>query len=104
MARQLSRRTGWATANVALVRNRALIGTGFLALAFFGLLARLWFLQVLHGPDFLAQAQNNRLRDVPLMAPRGVILDRNGVVLATSRVTHSISIVPAALPSPKREP
>ncbi len=104
MARQFSRRTGWATANVALVRNRALAGTIFLALAFFGLLARLWFLQVFHGPDFLAQAQNNRLRDVPLTAPRGVILDRNGVVLATSRVTHSISLVPAALPSPKREP
>lgn len=103
MARQISRRTGWATANVALVRNRALAGTVFLALAFLGLLARLWFLQILHGPDFLAQAQNNRLRDVPLTAPRGLILDRNGVVLATSRVTHSISVVPAALPSPKRE-
>jgi len=68
-----------------------------------GLLARLWFLQVVHGDDYLAQAQHNRMRKVPLPAPRGLILDRNGKVLATSKSSHSVAVVPAALPSAKSE-
>ena len=104
MSRFLSRRPGWAIADVTLVRRRAAFGGVFLVLAFFALLARLWYLQVVRGTYYLAQAQENRLRDVPLGAPRGLILDRHGLVLATSRVAHSISVVPAALPSPRREP
>jgi penicillin-binding protein 2 len=102
--RKLQRRTGWAIADAPTVRRRAFYCVAFLCLAFFGLLARLWYLQVVRGADYLAQAQENRLRDVPLSAPRGLILDRNNTVLATSRVTHSIAVVPAALPSAKREP
>lgn len=97
------RRTGWAIVDGKRVRRRAFICTGFLLLAFSGLLVRLWFIQVVRGADYLAQAQANRLRHVPLPAPRGLILDRNNQVLATSRVTHSISIVPAALPSATKE-
>jgi penicillin-binding protein 2 len=74
-----------------------------LFLCFMGLLARLWFLQVVHGDDYLAQAQHNRMRKVPLPAPRGLILDRNGKVLATSKASHSVAVVPAALPSAKSE-
>ena len=98
------RRTGWAVADSKTVALRVWICVTVLGLAFFGLLARLWYLQVVRGSDYLAQAQANRLRHVPLPAPRGLILDRRNTVLATSRVRHSISIVPAALPSERREP
>ncbi|MEO6907612.1 MAG: penicillin-binding protein 2, partial [Abditibacteriaceae bacterium] len=74
-----------------------------LAVCFTGLLARLWLLQVVHGSDYLAQAEHNRMRKVPLPAPRGLILDIMGKVLATSQASHSIAIVPAALPSAKSE-
>ena len=97
------RRTGWAIVDEATVRRRVWICAAALGVAFFALTARLWFLQVVRGGNYLVQAQQNRLRHVPLPAPRGLILDRRNRVLATSRVRHSISIVPAALPSARRE-
>jgi penicillin-binding protein 2 len=97
------RRTGWAIVDRKIINQRVLMCVAALGLAFFGLLARLWFLQVVRGGEYLALAQTNRLRHVPLPAPRGLILDRHNEVLATSRVRHSISIVPAALPSARRE-
>lgn len=77
---------------------------GLLCLAFAGLWVRLWYLQVVKGTEMLAQAQHNRIKHVPLIAPRGLILDRRLQVLATSRAAHSVAVVPAALPSLKRDP
>jgi penicillin-binding protein 2 len=94
---------GWSVLDPNCVKYRVWIGSGILLLAFLGLLARLWFLQIAQGESYLAQAQRNRVRRVPLPAPRGLILDRNGKVLATSRAAHSIAVVPAALPSRKNE-
>src|SRR5687767_2508754 len=90
---------GWDVSDAAKVRRRALWSIGFLCLAFFGLLTRLWFLQVVHGTEYMAAAQRNRIARVPLPAPRGLILDRNGATLATTRSLHSVAIVPGTLPS-----
>ena len=46
---------------------------------------RLWFLQVLDGDKYLAEAKNNRTREFRVSAPRGDILDRNGEVLVDNR-------------------
>ncbi len=94
---------GWDIADALKVRRRALWGIGFLCLAFFGLLARLWFLQVVRGGEYMVQAQRNRIARVPFEAPRGLILDRRGAILATSRSQHSVALVPGTLPSKKRE-
>jgi penicillin-binding protein 2 len=48
---------------------------------FAALLARLWFLQVVEAPRAQAAAQSNGIRLIYTPAPRGVIMDRNGVVL-----------------------
>ena len=96
-------RTGWGIGDSALIKRRAWSSIGVLVLVFFGLLLRLWYLQVVEGAEFLALAQQNRVRRVPLAAPRGLILDRYKNVLATSRTTHSVAVVPAALPSKKRD-
>ena len=95
--------SGWNIQQPRRLHRRVWIVMVMLFLCFVGLLARLWFLQVVHGDDYLAQAQRNRVRKVPLPAPRGLILDRNGKVLATSRASHSVAVVPAALPSAKSE-
>ncbi|MDF2440320.1 MAG: penicillin-binding protein 2, partial [Abditibacteriota bacterium] len=97
-------RSGWGVSDPALLKRRVWAGAAFLAFAFCGLLVRLWYLQVVEGEDFLSMAEQNRVRQVPLPAPRGLILDRNNHILATSRITHSIAIVPAALPSARRDP
>jgi penicillin-binding protein 2 len=75
----------------------AIIG-GF-ALAMFAIIFfRLWFLQVLSGEQYVQQANANRARDLPIAAPRGEILDREGQPLVASRTTNAVQIVPSALP------
>jgi penicillin-binding protein 2 len=49
-----------------------------------------WVHQVLRGEEYERQAENNRLRRVPVTAPRGFILDRNGVVLAENEPSFTL--------------
>ncbi len=95
---------GWEIADSSLIRRRAFVSLLVLALAFFALLMRLYYLQVVNGTGFVAKAQSNRLRPVEVPAPRGLITDRNGVILATSRPLHSVVVVPGLLPSARKQP
>jgi len=54
--------------------------------------ARFWFLQVIDHKKYLQEAENNRIRDLPLPAPRGNILDREGRILVDSRPSFSIVV------------
>lgn len=58
------------------------------------LLVRLWTMQVLNGETYAAQAENNRVREISLEAPRGRIFDRNGVELVTNRSALAVSVDP----------
>jgi penicillin-binding protein 2 len=72
---------------------------GGIALVMFGIIFfRLWYLQVLSGDKYLAQAKNNQIRDVLIQAPRGKIVDRNGNVLVKNRIAYAVSISPDKLP------
>ena len=72
---------------------------GGLAFVLFGIVFfRLWFLQVLSGQDYVSQARENRVRKVRIEAPRGDIVDRNGVVLVKSRVAPVVQLRPEAIP------
>jgi penicillin-binding protein 2 len=72
---------------------------GFLALALFAILfLRLWALQVLSGDRYLAQANDNRVRTLPLEAPRGPILDRSGHLLVRNVSGTSLQLWPSDLP------
>jgi penicillin-binding protein 2 len=72
---------------------------GGVALALFGVLFfRLWFLQVLKGDEFLAQARNNRTREFRVSAPRGEVLDRSGKVLVDNRTSLALQLNPRKLP------
>jgi penicillin-binding protein 2 len=59
---------------------------------------RLFQLQVVHGERNRQLADSNRIRLVPKRPPRGTIYDRNGKILAGSRLSHTISIWPIAIP------
>ncbi|MBE9158644.1 penicillin-binding protein 2 [Nodosilinea sp. LEGE 06152] len=67
-----------------------------LLLGAFGL--RLFQLQVVNGDRNRQLADTNRIRLVPKRPARGTIFDRNGEILAGSRLSHTISIWPIALP------
>jgi len=59
------------------------------------LLARLAHLQWLRHEEFQTQAENNRLALVPVAPTRGLIFDRNGVLLAENVAHHTLEIAPA---------
>lgn len=51
---------------------------------------RLYYLQVVQGQYYSDRAENQRIRLIPIPAPRGAILDRNGRVLVDSRPTYNV--------------
>ena len=57
---------------------------------FAALIARLWYLQVMNSGGFADRAEANRIRVIPIPAPRGAIFDRNGKVLVTSKSSYNI--------------
>jgi penicillin-binding protein 2 len=64
---------------------------------------RLWYLQVLSGDQYLQQAQDNRVRELRVQAPRGDILDRNGNVLVENRAATVVQLDPESLPAAERD-
>jgi penicillin-binding protein 2 len=74
---------------------------GSFALALFAIIFfRLWFLQVLSGDQYLAQAKGNRVRNISVAAPRGDVLDRSGVVLVDNIKALAVQLSPPDLPVP----
>ncbi|MTV56441.1 penicillin-binding protein 2, partial [Pseudoduganella buxea] len=67
------------------------------------LLARFVWLQVIKHSDYAAQAEDNRIAIVPIMPNRGLILDRNGVVLARNYSAYTLEITPSKLRLPLDE-
>ncbi|HIK46882.1 MAG TPA: penicillin-binding protein 2, partial [Leptolyngbyaceae cyanobacterium M65_K2018_010] len=63
-----------------------------------GFSLRLFQLQIIQGERNQQLADSNRVRLVPKRPARGTITDRNGKILAGSRLSHSVSIWPIALP------
>ncbi|MGC9196127.1 MAG: penicillin-binding protein 2 [Syntrophobacteraceae bacterium] len=56
-------------------------------------LVRLWYLQVINGPYYRYQSENNRIRSEDIVAPRGIIFDRNGVPIVENRPAYDLMIV-----------
>jgi penicillin-binding protein 2 len=76
-------------------RDRVLVASLVMLLAFFVLAMRLVYLQVIRYDDLSEQAESNRTAIVPIVPNRGLILDRNGVVLATNYSAYTLEIMPS---------
>lgn len=75
-----------------------LVAAAFFVLFCFGLLvARLVHLQVFKHDELQVQAENNRISVVPIVPNRGLIVDRNGVVLANNYSAYTLEITPSKL-------
>ncbi len=73
---------------------------GVIAVALIGVIVfRLWFLQILSAQQYVSQANDNRLRTVAVLAPRGTILDRTGAVMVDNRPGLAVGIRPMDVPS-----
>lgn len=86
-----------APARSAAVSRGAIIGG--LAIAVFAMIfLRLWYLEVLSGDRYLELANDNRVRELRVQAPRGEIVDRKGKVLVANRTVLSLQVQPLDLP------
>jgi len=80
--------------------RRRLAIAGVLALAAFaGLFARFFYLQVVQHDHYQTLAETNRIAIVPIVPNRGVVTDRNGVVMAQSFSGYTLEIMPAKVKS-----
>jgi penicillin-binding protein 2 len=74
--------------------SRTIIAFSFVFLLMLSLLARGWYLQVIKHEDYQTRSNNNRI-SVQRVAPnRGLIYDRNGVLLAENRSVYALEIIP----------
>ncbi|MHB8928147.1 MAG: penicillin-binding protein 2 [Bacillota bacterium] len=69
-------------------------------LVFVVLGGRLAYMQLVQGNHYEKLAEGNRIRRLPIEAPRGILYDRYGAVLATNRPAFAVSITPAGLSQP----
>jgi penicillin-binding protein 2 len=82
-------------ADLSRFRLRVLIIAIVVVVAFGLVAARLVYLQVFRHEDLAEQAESNRTAIVPIVPNRGLILDRNGVVLATNYSAYTLEITPS---------
>ena len=82
-------------ADLARFRARLLVASVVVLLAFILLASRLVYLQVWRHDDLKEQAESNRTAIVPVVPNRGLILDRNGIVLATNYSAYTLEITPS---------
>jgi len=78
-------------------RMRLSVAGVFALVCFSLLLLRFLWLQVIKHDDYAAQAEDNRISIVPITPNRGLILDRNGVVLARNYSAYTLEITPSKL-------
>ena len=77
-----------------LIRRRLLWGSVIVVLGILALGGRYAWLQLLHYDDYIAQSERNRVKLQPVPPNRGLIYDRNGVLLAENRPAYRLEVVP----------
>ncbi len=85
-------------ADLQKFRRRVAVVQIVVVVCFLLILARLSYLQIVRHEDLLEQAENNRTAVIPTVPPRGLILDRNGVVLANNYSAYTLEITPSQVP------
>ena len=82
-------------ADLSRFRARVLVASITVVVCFLLVTARLVYLQIVRHEDLMEQAENNRTAIVPVVPNRGLILDRNGIVLATNYSAYTLEITPS---------
>lgn len=76
-------------------QQRIMILGVFVLVCFFLLFLRFVWLQLIQHSKYAARAEENRVSIIPAMPARGLIMDRNGVVLANNYLAYTLEITPA---------
>src|SRR3990172_2612491 len=89
---------GNANLNNNLPTWRITVFASAIGLVFLIYLGVLFDLQIREGQDWVALAEENRISEINLPTQRGIILDRNGYILARNIASFNVMITPAELP------
>lgn len=82
-----------------LTQHRLIAAAVFVLVLVIILMARLFYLQVIEHDLYQTKADDNRVMLVTEPPPRGLIYDRNGVILADNRPIHSLTVTPERIDS-----
>ncbi len=91
--RELDEITEHDAAALDALKPRLIVAAGVIVFFAVVIICRLWFLQISNGDEYKDKAYNNRVRVRKVMAPRGHILDRNGVELVTNRPSFNVLLI-----------
>ena len=84
-----------AERELAYFHRRLAVAAALILLAFGGLFSRFFYLQVVRHDHYQTLAESNRIAIVPIVPNRGVITDRNGIVLAQSYSAYTLEVTPS---------
>lgn len=73
-------------------KNRLVIALVFTVVLFFGLILRLFYIQLVKGEELKKSALSQWVKGVPIEPKRGIIYDRNGKKLAVSKIIYSLDV------------
>src|ERR1700730_11835301 len=99
MARGVHIKDHWSEQR--LFDQRAIVAGAIIILLTLGLLGRLFLLQVIRHDYYADLSQGNRVRTEPIPAARGLILDRQGEVVAGNQPAYQLELVPEEVPNLK---
>jgi penicillin-binding protein 2 len=93
---------GFNSLSKEIYASRLRIVTFIILATFATLVLRLWYVQIVNGPAYRAQSENNRIRlnDVPPF--RGMMFDRNGELIVDNRPSFDLFVVPEEVHDPER--
>lgn len=80
--------------------RRLLISALLVTAALFAVVVKLYWLQVLDYSRYSTLSENNRIKIQPLPPNRGLIYDRNGVLLADNRPAYALTLLPETVKDP----
>ncbi|HEX4648007.1 MAG TPA: penicillin-binding protein 2 [Steroidobacteraceae bacterium] len=81
-----------------LFDHRSLVCAGIMGAATLALIVRLFLLQVVRHEYYSDLSQGNRVRNEPIPAARGLILDRHGEMIAGNQPGYQLELVPEEVP------
>ncbi|MFZ9261503.1 MAG: penicillin-binding protein 2, partial [Limnohabitans sp.] len=84
-------------------RSRVMVITVFILCGFLLLALRLFYLQIIRYDELNEKAESNRTAIVPIVPNRGVIMDRNGIVVATNYSAYTLEITASRIVEPLDE-
>lgn len=88
------RSSGFDQVSMEIYSKRLTRVTLIVIVIFVCLILRLWFLQIVKGPNYRTQSENNRIHLQNIPPFRGMLLDRNGELLVDNRPYYNLYIIP----------